>query len=124
MDHEQTIKHLEETRRLIAGGWTQGTDARIGVFPVAANTEDATCYCLRGALKRATGQWVVCRTGAFRFVAMAIGIFGGDPIALEQAVRWNDAKGRTQADVIKAVDLALLLAREDARLASARKVAA
>jgi hypothetical protein len=125
VSNSEAIKHLEETRRLLVGGWTKGTDARMdNGLAVGIGSERATCYCIRGALRRATGKYDAENTGAFYFIVMATGLTGHPAYALEELVLWNDAKDRAARDVLKAVDLALLLAREDARLNAGRKVAA
>lgn len=79
--------------------WTQGENARDdGGFPIAAESEDAICWCLAGAIKRCYGdEDEVLRV--LRIVHNRLNT---------QIDIWNDAPERTFADVralIEALDL-------------------
>jgi len=78
------------------GKWTQGYYARnsSGDIRVATDSE-AVCWCAIGAIRK------VSHTTASReaiVVAQMLGFKGSDEL-----VNWNDAKGRTQAEVVAAL---------------------
>lgn len=97
-----TKEILAEARELIAKGWTQGTPARnadgddCGVYE-----SEAQCFCSLGALWRAAGGIGVAVDAANALRAGATG-------SLASSISfWNDAPGRTQAEVLAAFDKAI-----------------
>jgi hypothetical protein len=106
-----TLGFLVAARAKIAQGWTQRVYARDARDrAVMYDSPAATCWCLNGAL--ASLAW----TGpdpelveAYRLVrAAAVG--DGAEFPFEKSVKWNDAPGRTQAEVLAAFDRAIALA--------------
>jgi len=85
-------------RELLArpNGWTQGFAARSATGePIHFASSNAVCYCLVGA------SWVVngCRSGVHRG-RTALQYFLG----VRDIIDWNDEHGRTQAEVLAAID--------------------
>lgn len=100
---------LLEARDLVGQGWCQ----RAGAVNVAgAQTftlaDDAVRFCIVGAIDRANGRdragdnW----SSAIHFIECAI---GNDSMSI---ALWNDADGRTQAEVYDMLDRAAKLAKE------------
>jgi hypothetical protein len=85
-------------------GWTQGYYAKdADAYWRDADSKDAACFCTMGAIMRVAGSDVDPRaTVAFGLVRRVI---GSESIGV-----WNDAPGRTLAEVLttleRAVDLA------------------
>lgn len=97
---------LRAARALIEKGWTQYDFARnSGGWGVDEWHHSAACFCSWGALNRA-GIDLECNTAsAIHWLRSAtVG-----PIAV-----WNDAPGRTQAEVLAAFDKAIELAQSEA----------
>lgn len=96
-----TASVLEKAAELLEepGAWTQGALGRdVDGDPVVV-PQLAACMCVHGALAKAAGKsrLYLWPTGAV--------------LALQEAVRanvvaWNDAPGRTQAEVVEALRLA------------------
>ena len=98
----ETLRVLREARDLIARGWTQGTLARDGNGdPVEPTSDAATCWCSLGAAKAVTKQDLSYGLAWSALLA-----------ALPESHRgyisnWNDARGRTQGQVIALFDRAI-----------------
>ena len=89
------------------GAWTQGAWARTATGRAASPFADnATCFCLRGALVRVKGVKLCDGLDGER---EALGFSTDSALA-----RWNDKEPRTQAEVVAA----LRAAAEKARTAS------
>lgn len=86
------VEVLRAAREKVAAGWCKGAD----------RNRDGR-YCLMGAINAATDDWdalAPARQGIYRLV-------GDTPRT------WNDAIGRTQAEVLAVLDQAI--AAEEAR---------
>lgn len=107
-----TIEILKEARELIAkeGGWGQGTYARSADGEVSYPTNpDAVCFCTWGALIAVDARQELHRPDG---VQPALdNVTGGNFVA------FNDAPGRTQAEVVAKFDEAI--AAEEAKAAAA-----
>ena len=91
------VETLVAARALIEHGWCQG-DYRVG-----------ECVCSYGALQQAiNGDAEDCTITALDVEATA---FLKQAMNCLSVVSWNDARGRTQADVLAAFDHAIELAR-------------
>ncbi len=96
---------LDEARALIERGWCQG------LFEMRSITE--SCFCLYGAVNRVVaGDAESDLVGDEYFLPLARAI-GEDRNPLNLA-EWNDAPGRTQAEVVEAFRKAADLARGEA----------
>jgi len=94
-----TIEILEEARRLIALGWTQNEMARNAEGEAVLFTSDeASCFCIYGAICRATFQRDGGIDGACEVYNSTLGGAVSSPIF------WNDRLGRTQEEVVKYLD--------------------
>jgi hypothetical protein len=99
---------LAEARKLIERGWTQGQYARgKSGKAVDEHGRHAVCFCALGALRRATGNYWD-NGPETRLLRSAIG-------SKKDVIDWNDAKRRTQAQVIEAFKRAEQIAREQVR---------
>jgi hypothetical protein len=98
-DNATIADKLDEARALIEKGWCQGAFERRG------------CFCLYGAISQVTlGQADADSRSTEpleELVAKAI----NDGSESWELARWNDAYGRTQAEVIEAFRKAAELAR-------------
>ena len=98
---------LERAADLIEpeGKWTQDAFARTEKgFPIGPREDNAACFCLRGAIIRAGDfsterEFPAAINRALRLSTAA------------RAVRWNDAPGRTQSEVVAKLREAAALAR-------------
>lgn len=95
-----TLAQLQRARRLLARpeGWTQGSYARDGHGDaVDSQCSQATSFCASGAIyatqDNLTGS-IQARTVIYRIIA-------------DDIEAWNDADGRSQADIIEAFDQAI-----------------
>ena len=94
------------------GAWTQnnlGRDKNGGVVRDAMNIKSAVCFCMAGAIWKAASRngevmSKVCEvvSKAFDVVQPVVGVSGIGP--------WNDAPGRTQAEVVAALRAAAVSA--------------
>ncbi len=101
---------LREVRALLADPncWTQGEIARNRAGkPEFAESKEACCWCLVGAVWRVAGTGPEARQ-ARRFLHVAI-----DGIPLGKIPNWNDTPGRTHAEVVVVVDRAIELAEAE-----------
>jgi hypothetical protein len=116
MKHEQLRVILQKTREYIEQGWTQNAMARMGnsqgVDPVDPR---ATCWCLVGALRRAT-HFSPTMTLTAHAYARSYRAFSAthDYLAqfiplddIDDMILFNDAEETTQEDVIAVLDKAL-----------------
>lgn len=77
------------------GAWTRGTYARDSAGQLVASSDHtATCWCAMGATIRAAFSLGTRSGDAIEQIAK----FAGDNIGA-----WNDAPGRTQAEVVAAL---------------------
>ncbi len=98
---------LDKARALIEKGWTQGASARgKSKRQVELNSPSAVCFCASGAINRAAPRFGGVYAAASEALKRAIG--------QRFIVAWNDAEGRTQAEVIQAFKEAAALARAGA----------
>lgn len=98
-----TLETLRAARELIAkpGGWTQEFFAR-NASGERTNKfgPDAVCFCAYGAIDRAAGHSF--SEADRRFMEALFDATGRDDVA-----DWNDAPGRTQAEVVALFDKAI-----------------
>lgn len=88
-----TREILAKARALVERGWVQGRFSRM--------KRGKECFCAVGAICRAAGEAQAChRLGALKAVEAEI----PQEFLLSQ---WNDAPGRTQAEVLAAFDRAI-----------------
>lgn len=98
---------LQAVRDRIASGWTQCAFARNAKnYVVNTYHESATCWCLSGAAYKE-------KIDPER-LALALGF-----ITAVRMVRWQDAIGRTQAEVLARLDAAIAKASADPAIADA-----
>lgn len=96
----RTLSQLQRARRLLARpeGWTQGSYARDGRgATVDSHCAEATSFCASGAIYASqddlTGS-IQARTVIYRIISDDIEV-------------WNDANGRSQADIVRVFDRAI-----------------
>jgi len=97
---------LFEARDLVASSWTQHTEARSDDGnPIDPWSSDATSWSLLGALvavyarlQRVDGEGSALEALARACVKLA------KTVDSDSLAAWNDAGGRTQADVLAALD--------------------
>jgi hypothetical protein len=97
---------LETARGLIAESWAQGAEARtVEGSPTDPWSPDAVSWSLLGALvavyERLTSS--IGQAEALHALARAC-VLLADTLDCDSLADWNDARGRTQADVLAAVD--------------------
>jgi hypothetical protein len=93
---------LRKAKALIERGWTQGAFARRANGRVIGyESDDASCFCIAGALMRVTPL-----ISDFERLCHPLTRATGSP----RLDHWNDAPGRTQAEVLAAFDKAIELA--------------
>ncbi len=91
-------ENLKAVRALIAKGWTQEAYARDARgFAVNFDSDEAECYCLRGATLAAADSYSCC---ADLQIALSLPLSDG-------LIAYNDFPGRTQADVLALIDRAI-----------------
>lgn len=90
------------------GAWQQGTWARdVSGKAVTLWCDKATCFCMRGAVVRASG---LSMSAELTGINAALGFRRASQMA-----RWNDREGRTQAEVVAKLREAAALAREQGK---------
>lgn len=95
MDIKQGLK---EVRALLARGWCQGTSARnIRGFSVSEQASTAVAWCVAGACYRICDNWMA------NWIVPAIGAVVRER-GFGSFSAWNDAEGRTQAEVLALLD--------------------
>jgi hypothetical protein len=88
------------------GAWTQGEGARDQSGSVVGSKEPvAVCWCSIGAIHRGDDGGGFCGYDARLLVKEAAG-------GVSSLAEWNDAPGRTQAEVLNVFDRAIALAKE------------
>lgn len=94
---------LVAARALVATGWTQGASAlTVNGTETSPRASNAVCWCSVGAIFGGM-QHASPDDEAQRFhLAKKALLPGGDPLS-----QWNDAPGRTQAEVIALFDRAI-----------------
>ena len=96
---------LREARKLVERGWTQGAAARTADGKsVGEDSPAATCWCSLGAMSKGSDDCDVY-ADAKGFLLMAV--------AASNIAKWNDALGRTQAEVVNAFSKAIELAEAE-----------
>lgn len=114
------VRFLRAVRALLERGWATGTDAcDADGNPVHLRSVTACAFCLRGAILRAEADaepaW---RLSDSAFVAITKAIYahlsrdiGADEFQGDEMIpivtHFNDANGRTKADVLAVVDAAI-----------------
>ena len=93
----EVVEALRQARALVAQGWTQGIMARDsnGRY-VDPEDPRAAAWCLLGAVERAAG-------GNMELYTLIVLYYLG----ITSPGEWNDSYGRTQADVLGALDWAV-----------------
>lgn len=91
---------LQEMRLLIQAGWCQYR-LSLDLAGVTVPWQDATAarFCPLGAACRVTGSYLASTITALSLFKTANGIFS--------ISHWNDQPGRTQQDVLQALDRAI-----------------
>lgn len=123
-----TIALLHATKALLNQGWCQGTMAqsysvitegkgrlRVEYVPLLSYRDpDAVRWCLEGAIKKIREETpdpddkntdlfsIWDERKAFSLLEQAIGLKKGDSL-----IAWQDERGRTQEDVLHAIDRAI-----------------
>jgi hypothetical protein len=122
----ELVTQLEAARDLIANAWVQGRYRMPLTLSGAIEGDCGYAYCVSGAL-----EWSVlprefqvdfpvreALTPASNLVREAIGLPPFEPETgvspFKDLIKWNDAPGRTQAEVVAAVDKAIEIARQRA----------
>lgn len=91
-------EELTAVRKLIEQGWTQGHYARNAEGDVADLMDNDACtFCLRGAIYRVTGYDEGKYLPIIQLLNSRVYSFPG-------IINWNDAPGRTKAEVLDLID--------------------
>lgn len=107
MTSPTTAEVLEAAADRIAkpGAWTQGTFARdTSGDRCAFNDPNASCFCAAGAIYRSASSFFIADPLIDRLGAWA------RKRGFRHLAAWNDAPGRTQAEVVEALRSAALQA--------------
>lgn len=97
----ETLRNLRAARAKLERGWTQVAQARDARGePVERGAPEAVAWCLLGAIHPKHE----CVGDTCRVLTSVLGV------DRSRFVSWNDAKGRTQAEVLDAIDRAIALA--------------
>ena len=99
----ETKELLQKARALLASpeAWTQGVFARLADGHSAYALDPAACaWCISGAIIKAHGSF----PGPFEALYRMRKVIQASPDSL---VDWNDAAGRTHAEVLAALDRAI-----------------
>jgi hypothetical protein len=99
---------LRQARALVERGWMQGDYA----------DADCECFCALGAI-----QMAVCGEpdNDFSLRTRPLEQLFQQALGVKSIVNWNDANGRTQAEVLAAFDKAIELAEQSLPIAGERK---
>lgn len=113
MSNLGAIAILREARKLLSepGSWIQYEDARdASGTPVPARNEDAKCFCLVGALERASYD-LRGKVKALDICDARAAVCIAVNLPLKQTlIEWNDTQNRTADDVLNALTTALQIA--------------
>lgn len=104
--HDLVIEKLSEARELVRGGWCQGQ--------AHAVVEGVDCYCIVGAVSEVCGTVRLSHPvvvagdhiagqvvpGAWIRDAVTAALVDALPRPVGSPAVWNDARGRTQDDVV------------------------
>lgn len=122
----QMVTQLENARALLAHAWVQGR-YRMPLLGILGGEDCGYAYCIGGAL-----EWSVlphefeadyplrdALTPTSNLLREAIGLPSFEEAdkgisPFKDLINWNDAPGRTQAEVVAAVDKAIEIARQRA----------
>ena len=100
IDREAVATKLDEARALIERGWVQGS----------YENAHGNCFCSLGAIEQVGGDCWNELPELWQPLAQAIGTNPCEGFAI---ATWNDAPGRTQAEVVEAFRKAAELARTE-----------
>jgi hypothetical protein len=102
MPNEQLIQDLKTTRSNVEKGWVQGAFAKKadGETCESANPE-ACCFCFAGAAINATSDELPGEARWYTLARTLEAVVGGSLIT------FNDTEGRTQHEVLAAIDMAI-----------------
>jgi hypothetical protein len=91
------LQVLKRMRELLAAGWTQGAMARNkNGKPANLRASNAVCFCLIGSQCRAEHEFGFVVAGTGHLLELRTGTSA-----------FNDAEGRTQAEILAVVDAAI-----------------
>jgi hypothetical protein len=101
---------LTNARGLVASSWTQHADARAADGTALKGWDkDAASWSLMGALVASYDRLLVAGDEAVALGALASAcLLLGEVLESDSLEQWNDQPGRTQADVLAALDAALI----------------
>ncbi len=101
---------LKDARGLVAASWTQHADARTaGGAAVKAWDSAAVSWSLLGALVASYERLLAAGDEALALTALASAcVLLGEVLDSDSLTDWNDLPGRTQAQVLAALDAALI----------------
>lgn len=103
-----TLDILKAARAKVAQGWTQGESARDAYGkPRAATAQDAVCWCVIGAIDSVVWPNFQPRSEPIAVIRKAIGL-ESPWMPITSLADWNDAKTRTQAEILAAFDKAIV----------------
>lgn len=103
MSKATILKILQGAKALLEKGWCQGSYAQLNGKTVQASNKYATHFDLLGALHRAAGKNTIWSESIWDSF---------DPEISKNPGRWNDHLKRTQAQVVAAVDAAIVKFKE------------
>jgi len=99
---KSVIEVLKEAREKIRQGWCQGGPARDHRDATISTGDPNACkWCLFGALMAVTDDWDGPRAAIKEFTGCSL-------------AEWNDAPGRTKAEVLALLDKAIERAEAEA----------
>ena len=106
MNDSGGLRLLREARERVLEGWCRGADARdqrgAAVDPWH---EDAVSWSLLGALVCVLEREAAEKDGELPLEELAAALYAlADLVDADSLVAWNNAPGRTQADVVRALD--------------------
>ncbi len=111
MSPNPRLEVLRGARVLIAQGWTQRSFARDSTGSTVEPSDPAACvWCLLGALGFAGLPQGRAGYGSGAFVTSAIAMRDPEKRLPGSLASWNDAEGRTQAEVLAVLDEAIAIA--------------
>jgi hypothetical protein len=107
MGESAGLRLLEDARSLVTVGWCQGADARDGGgAPVDPWAATAVSWSILGALVAVLEQ-TAATTGEMPLEQLATALYAlADVIEVDSLEQWNDTFGRSQSEVVGALELA------------------